>query len=389
MTVAPVLSATAQDNSADTGSEAPLSGSTQTQPPDGFWDRFKDPLDGRLDVTANSEGGSGFVPIPIPFNEPTFGAGLIAGVVYFHPSEPAEPDGSVSNRPPPMTFGGVAGSDNDSWAAAGGHSAVLKDGRLRYLGLLGTASVNVDFYGIGETPGLNENPLSLNFEGDLLVQQAKFQLGESKFAAGFKYLYLSAETTFDVTPDFDIDLGKTTDAGLAGFVTYDTRDNTFTPGAGVLGKATLSYFSESLGGDFDYAKLDVAGFKYWQFRDDRLILGLRGEYRHAAGDAPFYSLPWVSLRGVPALRYLGNHAVTVEIEPRWKLDERWSVVGFAGAGRAARDLGQLRNGESIYNYGFGFRYLLARSLGLAAGIDLARGPEDTVLSLTFGSAWGF
>ena len=86
---------------------------------------------------------------------------------------------------------------------------------------------------------------------------------------------------------------------------------------------------------------------------------------------------------------MGNHAVTVEIEPRWKLDERWSVVGFAGAGRAARDLSQLKNGESIYNYGFGFRYLLARSLGLAAGIDLARGPEDTVLSLTFGSAWGF
>jgi hypothetical protein len=31
--------------------------------------------------------------------------------------------------------------------------------------------------------------------------------------------------------------------------------------------------------------------------------------------------------------------------------------------------------------------LLARKLGLGAGIDLARGPEDSVVYLTVGSAW--
>ena len=43
----------------------------------------------------------------------------------------------------------------------------------------------------------------------------------------------------------------------------------------------------------------------------------------------------------------------------------------------------------LYNYGVGFRYLLARRLGLAAGFDLARGPEETTIYLTFGNAWGF
>jgi hypothetical protein len=37
--------------------------------------------------------------------------------------------------------------------------------------------------------------------------------------------------------------------------------------------------------------------------------------------------------------------------------------------------------------GGGMRYLIARRLGLQAGFDVARGPEDTVFYLTVGSAW--
>jgi hypothetical protein len=38
----------------------------------------------------------------------------------------------------------------------------------------------------------------------------------------------------------------------------------------------------------------------------------------------------VRLRGVPVFRYLGNYVVTLEIEPRYKIDERWSVLVFTG-----------------------------------------------------------
>jgi hypothetical protein len=39
--------------------------------------------------------------------------------------------------------------------------------------------------------------------------------------------------------------------------------------------------------------------------------------------------------------------------------------------------------------GLGFRYRLARKQGLQTGIDIARGPEDTSIYLTVGSAWNF
>ena len=38
--------------------------------------------------------------------------------------------------------------------------------------------------------------------------------------------------------------------------------------------------------------------------------------------------------------------------------------------------------------GVGFRYLVARKLGLYAGFDIARGPEEGAFYLTAGSAWG-
>jgi len=37
--------------------------------------------------------------------------------------------------------------------------------------------------------------------------------------------------------------------------------------------------------------------------------------------------------------------------------------------------------------GAGFRYLMARQFGLYAGVDVARGPEDTVVYQQVGSAW--
>ena len=37
--------------------------------------------------------------------------------------------------------------------------------------------------------------------------------------------------------------------------------------------------------------------------------------------------------------------------------------------------------------GLGVRYFVARKLGLHAGIDVARGPEDTHYYLTVGYAW--
>jgi hypothetical protein len=92
----------------------------------------------------------------------------------------------------------------------------------------------------------------------------------------------------------------------------------------------------------------------------------------------------VTLRGVPALRYQGRQSLSGEAEIRWNFYKRWSAVGFAGVGGT---LPTADNAGTIVAGGFGFRYLLARLLGLEAGFDIAFGPEDQVLYIQVGYAW--
>jgi len=378
-----IIGSLAHGQEADDGSEG------------GLFSRFIDPEDGRLDITANSEGGaSGFLPVVFPFNEPSVGGGLLIAPVYFHddPDGEEEPDGPSSNLPPSATFGALAYTSNESWVGVGGHSGVWKDGRLRYLGLGGAASINLDFYGVGDEPGAppSDSPAGFNIEGGLLMQQMLFRLRDSHFYAGFRYLYMDANVNFGLADRGRAqNLGDLKDAGIAALLNFDSRDNTFTPNKGTKASISISSFSQSLGGDFSYDKLGLTALQYWSLKEDRLSLGLRFHYAWAGDDAPFFTLPFVQLRGIPALRYMGHYMSVTELEPRWKIDERWSVLAFAGFGRAANSFDGLSDATNAYNYGTGFRYLLSKGLGLGVGFDVARGPEDTVLYIMLGNARGF
>jgi hypothetical protein len=46
-------------------------------------------------------------------------------------------------------------------------------------------------------------------------------------------------------------------------------------------------------------------------------------------------------------------------------------------------------GQTVGAGGLGFHCRLARLFGLQAGVDIARGPEDTSVYLTVGSAWSY
>ena len=87
------------------------------------------------------------------------------------------------------------------------------------------------------------------------------------------------------------------------------------------------------------------------------------------------------------LRYQGKNVFVTEVEPRWDITYRWSAVGFAGIGWTSEVISELWYDEGEVAYGLGFRYLMARRMGLRVGLDVARGPEDTVVYLSVGSAW--
>ncbi len=89
------------------------------------------------------------------------------------------------------------------------------------------------------------------------------------------------------------------------------------------------------------------------------------------------------------MRYQGESVITGEIEYLWGVTPRWSVVFFGGAGRTVSIDRFKETSQTVGAGGLGFRYRLARKQGLQTGIDIARGPEDTSIYLTVGSAWNF
>jgi hypothetical protein len=352
----------------------------------GFWNRFKDPEDGKLDIMAGDEQEAGIFPIAIPFNEPAVGLGLVLAVGYFHP-QAASPTSTPERKgaPPTATFAAGAGTTNGSWFAAAGHHHVWKNDAIRYLAGIGGGEFNLTFYGFGDEDTSEDSGAEFNIEMIGLVQQAKFRIAGTPVFVGGKYVYASTNTIFDADVDAPLS-GESELAGVSGLVEYDTRDTVFTPNEGFRVSLDLGWYDEVLGGDFDYGSAKT-NFRYYWPIGDPWVLGFRVDFDATGQGAPFYALPFVWLRGVPVFRYLGNYVATVEVEPRYKIDERWSVLAFTGAGRASQELSDLREADQVYNFGAGFRYLLARKLGLGAGIDVARGPEDTVGYLTIGSAW--
>ena len=58
------------------------------------------------------------------------------------------------------------------------------------------------------------------------------------------------------------------------------------------------------------------------------------------GDAPFYDLPSLFLRGIPRGRYIDNAAAVLEAELRYDFTRRWTAIAFGGAGRVAEARGE-------------------------------------------------
>jgi outer membrane protein assembly factor BamA len=280
-------------------------------------------------------------------------------------------------------------TENGSWGAAAGDSRFWLDDRLQTLVGFGYASVNLDYYGIGEDSLLKNNPLRYNLEPLGGMAQAKVRLGRSRWWGGLSYVFSSTQVKFEAPagtpglPDFQ---RESRVGGLTPSLTFDSRDTIFTPSRGTYFEATAGCFSEALGGDTEFQRVDLVAMQFLPLHP-KWTLGLRADVNSSFGDEPFYARPFISLRGTPAMRYQGEEVAQVEAELRWQFWKRFSLVGFVGGGMAWNDLEQFNKSTAVVTGGTGFRYELARKYGLHMGVDVAFGPDAPVVYVQFGSAW--
>lgn len=357
-----------------------------------YFDIFIDPQDGKMDISQWLAGGTGFLPIPLIISDPAVGYGGGLGLAFLHDQNEQLGDQEDPNAmlalPPSVSFVAGAYTENDSSLVAGGHVASWKNDSIRYTGIAAYGDLSLGFYGTSSEVNPDDLEFGFNIKGFYLLQEIIFRYRDSNLFAGGRYSFLSSDVGFDLGGDipgvpaaqFDDKTG-----GLGIIFRYDSWDNLFSPNKGNYFKLEPVFYNEVFGGDYNYLKAKVAAISYLPLSS--FVLGIRAEADFSDGDAPFYDTPFIVMRGIPSLRYQGDHVLVGELELRWNITPRWSQVGFFGSGWTADSIGDLMSESGETAGGVGFRYLIARRYGLRVGIDVAAGPEDEVAYLAVGANW--
>lgn len=353
---------------------------------------FTDPEDGALDMSEFIIDYKGFLPMPLVITEPAVGYGAGLGLMFVRNSlrERTNEGQQSGHVTPPDVFGvAFAATENGTkFAAAGGMFSFGDNDRLRYRGGIARVDANLDFYGTGGNLGNGDRSIGFNLDGWASSQQLLLRLGDSSNFLALRWIYLDLQVTFDPTraaPALAPSSRTLTSSGIGPSLEHDSRDNIFTPNRGWQGALDALFYSPEIGGDEKFQTYRAHAFVFTPIGSE-LVLGTRLDARAARGDAPFYQLPFIDLRGIPKGRYQDDNVGAAELELRWNATRRWALIGFLGTGKAW-GAERFADANSIYAGGAGVRYLIARRLGIFMGADVARGPETTAFYIQVGSAW--
>lgn len=348
---------------------------------------FKDSVDGKLDLGKFLVEAHGFIPIPQIITEPALGHfGLMFTLIFVKPNK-VQVQGKYT--PPDITAAFVGLTANKSWGTGVLRTASLPKHHLKYRIGGGYGHLNMDYY--RTFPSIGEKTFAFNFKLYGLQSSLLRQIGKSNWYAGLDYLFLhnKVDPLFGLENSLAFVDDKVLDATLSSVgldVELDKRNSVFTPDSGLYFASDFGVNAPWTGSDYEFQLLNLYAFQYFQVTPT-WVSGFRFESHHVWGDVPFYSMPSISLRGVPAARYQGTQTYVLETEQRYDLTLRWSAVVFIGMGKAPTEEISLTDAKLVYNYGAGFRYLLARRFRLRTGIDVAGSNDDFGWYIVFGSAW--
>jgi outer membrane protein assembly factor BamA len=297
-----------------------------------------------------------FIAVPIPFNDPTFGTGLVLGGGYLFTAD----EGSDTS----FLGGGILGTDEDSYAIGLGGSVSFQNNRYAIFGFLGAADINYDLFILGQ-------PVRIEQEGAAF--QGEFRYGFTPdISAGVSVRYLESRLTGVNGTALTDELVDLTDASFAtaGIVAqWDTRDDTIYPTIGQNLSFSATYTDETGGLDFEYARTSLGYDQFWSVGRDGVIAARVAGC--AMGDrSPFFDscLLGAELRGFSLFEFYGDRMLTAQAEYRGRFNERFGYVAFGGIGEVEKSLFSIDSGVQ-YAGGLGLRYRVSKEFGLDVSVD--------------------
>jgi len=237
------------------------------------------------------------------------------------------------------------------------------------------------FYGIGnatrqaDKDNLVEHRFKLNLESEKKL--GNFLIGI--VVGGFDYKFFDNDVNSIYNTDPEVESkggGASIYAGPS--VIFDTRDNnTYT----TRGTIITSYLNVMQGifsnNNYNGGFFNIEYSSFFSL-NSQLVLGFDvKEQSLVGGQSPFFLLPSLGndqiMRGYYSGRFRDRNLIAGQTELRYRIDERFGIVGFAGTGEVAHDAFSAHDLKP--NYGGGVRYFFDLQKGLSIRVDYGVGEK--------------
>jgi len=321
-----------------------------------------------------------FAGIPMVDYNRSLGLKLGGSGMAFFPVSRAD---TISPPSQAGAFGMYTG--NSSWGAGAFTRLFWSEGRYRFTGGGGVASVGFQYFDDQFLPG--GGFISFN-TGARFVTAEITRLVVSHLYAGVAGAFADVVTEFEIG-DVPGDAERKNLNTVAIPLQWDTRDNVYNPAAGQYAVSRLTFSQPWLGSDYTYTTLSFTANGYRRLSPTGVLAG-RLNMVLGLGDVPFEAQRVVGrddIRGYSDGKYRGEQVYTAQAEYRRALVGRFGAVAFAGLALALNPGEEDSASPLLPGVGGGIRYLALPALGINVGFDAAVGRGDWGIYFRIGEAF--
>lgn len=148
-------------------------------------------------------------------------------------------------------------------------------------------------------------------------------------------------------------------SGLGPTLTFDNRNNAFSPDKGDFMELTAKYYAPVLGSDFTYWNIIQDFRKFIPVKKNVVAIQLYN-FMNLGSKIPLRSLGLIggdnAMRGFYSGRFRDKQMIMLQAEWRMPVYKRWGAVVFGSAGDVADKVMDYSPGDLKYAYGAGVRF---------------------------------
>jgi outer membrane protein assembly factor BamA len=161
-------------------------------------------------------------------------------------------------------------------------------------------------------------------------------------------------------------------SGIGPILSWDTRNNAYSPDHGGFAEIQFEYFNQHLGSDFNFRLLSIDLRKFIHL-SDKEVLAFQGLGGLTFGETPFRKLEELGgadmMRGYYGGRFTDKCLMAYQAEYRRFLFWRLGAVAFASTGEVAPTPGKFELNGFHFAYGGGARFALSKEEKLNLRVD--------------------